>query len=77
MGLLGSLFGGVEVEDEPDPWGRTLSEDLAEALAEDDAAEDVGMNSDERRTCWTCQSWADHGHDWLTGEITRDDAAGV
>jgi hypothetical protein len=36
--------------------------DLAAALAADDAAEDRGMHADDRRTCWQCQSWADHAH---------------
>ena len=40
---------------------------LAVALVEDDAAEDRGMPPDDRRTCWTCQSWADHAHDPLSG----------
>ena len=66
-------FEGYDVEDEPDPWGRALSDDLAEALAEDDAAEDVGMHPDERRTCWTCQDWADdHNHDPLSGALLPD-----
>lgn len=52
--------------------------DLAEALQGDDWLEDHGMHADERRTCFTCQSWADHAHDPLTGrryELGEDDVA--
>ncbi|GAA2838489.1 hypothetical protein RMN57_13165 [Kitasatospora sp. CM 4170] len=34
-------------------------EELAAALAEDDAAEDAGMHGDDRRTCHTHQCWAE------------------
>lgn len=44
--------------------------DLAETIRLDDELEDLGMHSDGRRTCWTCQSWADHRHDPLTGRLT-------
>lgn len=40
---------------------------LAHALARDDVAEDFGMCSDNRVTCYSCRSWADHTHDPLTG----------
>ncbi|MDN5920869.1 MAG: hypothetical protein L0I76_38175 [Pseudonocardia sp.] len=47
---------------------------LAAALARDDAAEDRGMHAEGRETCWKCQSWADHAHDWETGKrITLDE----
>ncbi|MER7331754.1 MULTISPECIES: hypothetical protein [unclassified Micromonospora] len=41
-----------------------MSDDLADALAADDAAEDAGMHPDDRLTCHTHQCWledcADH-----------------
>lgn len=43
-------------------------EALAEALKIDDVLEALGMESDERVTCWTCQDWADHAHDLFNGE---------
>lgn len=46
--------------------------DLVTALAEDDAAEEAGMHSDERRTCYACQSWADHAHDLYGMRITLE-----
>jgi hypothetical protein len=47
-------------------YGRTETDDLAVALVEDDRAEDYGMHSDDRRTCYRCQSWTttDHVHPW-------------
>lgn len=45
--------GPLTMTDHPltDEWGRTGSEDLQTALAEDDAAERAGMHGDRRRTC--------------------------
>lgn len=40
---------------------------LAATLVAEDAAEDRGMTPADRLTCHTCQSWADHAHDPLTG----------
>jgi hypothetical protein len=45
--------------------------DLAETLRLDDTLEDHGMHGDDRRTCHTCQSWADHSHNPLTGARIR------
>ncbi|MGW8679617.1 hypothetical protein ACWGNN_00860 [Streptomyces sp. NPDC055817] len=36
-----------------------LSDDLSNALAADNRAEEAGMHPDERKTCWTHQCWAD------------------
>lgn len=48
--------------------------DLAAALTADDAAEDAGMNPDDRQTCHPCKSWADHAHDaWSGARITLDE----
>ncbi|MBF6176799.1 hypothetical protein [Nocardia blacklockiae] len=52
----------------------TESEDLAGALAADDALEDRdGQTRHDagRRTCRACRTWADHVHDPLTGETMR------
>ncbi|TCO56896.1 hypothetical protein EV192_106371 [Actinocrispum wychmicini] len=35
---------------------------LFTALTADDAAEEMGMHSDERVTCRNCRNWADHTH---------------
>lgn len=40
---------------------------LAATLVAEDAAEDRGMPAADRETCHSCQSWADHAHDTLTG----------
>ncbi len=50
--------------------------DVASTLRLDDVLEELGMHADDRRTCWRCQSWADHAHDQLTGaRITAQPAA--
>ncbi|MFJ9459166.1 hypothetical protein ACIRST_29275 [Kitasatospora sp. NPDC101447] len=36
-----------------------MDQELATALAADNAAEDAGMHPDDRRTCWTHQCWAE------------------
>ncbi|MGW2672527.1 hypothetical protein ACWC5F_31330 [Streptomyces sp. NPDC001272] len=36
-----------------------MNNDLAKALAADDAAEAAGMHPDDRTTCHTHQAWAD------------------
>ena len=36
---------------------------LAAAIRRDDRDEDKGMHGDDRKTCYQCQSWADHAHD--------------
>jgi predicted kinase len=41
--------------------------ELDATLTADDQLESLGMHSDLRRTCWTCQSWADHEHEQTTG----------
>lgn len=41
-----------------------VTHDLATALRIDDENEDLGMCPDDRRTCYTCKSWADHWHNW-------------
>ena len=43
-------------------------DDLAAALAADDAAEASGMHPNDRVTCWQDQSWADHAHNPITNE---------
>lgn len=43
--------------------------ELAFALRLDDQLEDLGMHANDRLTCHTCQSWADHGHDPISGRI--------
>lgn len=54
----------------------TADADLATALARDDVAEDHGMHAGDRKTCWRCQSWADHAHHPITGyRITLDEYA--
>ncbi len=40
-----------------------MDSELADALKQDDAAEDRGMHGDDRATCHQCQSWIDHAHD--------------
>lgn len=50
--------------------------DLMAALTLDDQLEDAGVPADDRETCHTCQSWADHAHHPHTGRrITRDEYA--
>ncbi|MGI5341890.1 hypothetical protein ACQEVS_33035 [Streptomyces sp. CA-181903] len=36
-----------------------MTKKLADALRRDDAAEAAGMPADDRRTCWTHQTWAE------------------
>jgi hypothetical protein len=45
--------------------------DYAETFRLDNELEDAGMHSDERRTCWTCRTFADHTHrhDPLSGRL--------
>ncbi|NTY62615.1 hypothetical protein [Mycolicibacterium sphagni] len=40
---------------------------LAATLQLDDQLEDLGLAADDRLTCYSCQSWADHAHDPFTG----------
>jgi hypothetical protein len=42
-----------------------ISDDLAAALARDNRAEDNGMPTDQRRTCWPHQCWAEECADHL------------
>lgn len=35
---------------------------LADALKQDDNAEDSSMHGDDRAICHQCQIWADHAH---------------
>ena len=44
------------------------SGDLASAITLDNEAEGFGMHSDDRKTCFTCQSLADHAHDVWSGQ---------
>lgn len=39
-----------------------VNDDLLVALALDDLAEDMGASSDDRSTCYSCQTWANHSH---------------
>lgn len=50
--------------------GHYPAEHLLLALEADDLAEEhYGMHPDDRVTCWTCKSWADHAHDIFTGKV--------
>ncbi|SKO15316.1 CysS/YqeB C-terminal domain-containing protein [Mycobacteroides abscessus] len=42
-------------------------QDLVEAIRLDDQLEDLGLPTDDRRTCYSCQTWFDHAHNPLTG----------
>lgn len=48
--------------------GAGYASDLARCLELDDQLEDHGMPGSERITCWTCQNWGNHEHDYITGE---------
>ncbi|MEV7720823.1 MULTISPECIES: hypothetical protein [unclassified Streptomyces] len=40
-----------------------MDKKLAAAIQRDNELEDAGMHSDDRRTCWTHQSWAEDCED--------------
>jgi len=46
-------------------WEARAEGDLTLALALDDLAEDRGASSDDRATCYSCQTWANHSHDMI------------
>ncbi|MFI5867742.1 hypothetical protein [Streptomyces sp. NPDC051546] len=35
-----------------------MNQKLADAIQRDNAAEEAGMHADDRKTCWTHQTWA-------------------
>ncbi|MEV6141905.1 hypothetical protein [Streptomyces sp. NPDC051992] len=40
-----------------------MNKKLAAAIQRDNELEDAGMHGDDRRTCWTHQSWAEDCED--------------
>jgi hypothetical protein len=67
------VHAGDRLEDHVQRISGTPAEILAAALAADDAAEDAGMHADDRLTCWSCKTWADHAHDLYGRRITLDE----
>jgi len=46
---------------------------LVQTLEVEDELEDLGvLEANDRTTCFTCKSWADHAHDFLTGKIIKE-----
>lgn len=52
-------------------WDARYRGDLVTALVLDDIAEDMGTNSDNRATCYSCQTWANHSHPFLYPMSTK------
>jgi hypothetical protein len=50
---------------------------LAATILLDSELEDLGMHGDDRRTCHSCQSWADHKHEKLSGRRIPDRLVGA
>lgn len=43
---------------------------LEAVLTAEDKLEDIGLlAANDRTTCFTCQSWADHEHEIFTGKV--------